>query len=43
MNLGGFSFETKELKESDVEDIRQIKNSGNLAAVGAHSAGRGLR
>jgi putative ABC transport system permease protein len=34
MNLGGFSFETKELKEADLEAIRHIKNSGNLAAVG---------
>jgi putative ABC transport system permease protein len=34
MSLGGFSFETKELKEADLEAIRHIKNAGNLAAVG---------
>ncbi|MBI4800596.1 MAG: ABC transporter permease [Desulfarculus sp.] len=34
MSLGGFSFETKELKETDLEKIRHIKNAGNLAAVG---------
>ncbi|MBI5522852.1 MAG: ABC transporter permease [Desulfarculus sp.] len=34
MSLGGFSFETKELKEADLEKIRHIKNAGNLAAVG---------
>lgn len=34
LSLGGFSFETKELKEADLEKIRHIKNAGNLAAVG---------
>lgn len=34
LNLGGFSFETKELKQADVEAIRHIKNAANLAAVG---------
>lgn len=34
MNLGGFSFETKEMKETDLEAIRHIKNAANLAAVG---------
>ena len=34
LNLGGFSFETKELKEADLGAIHKIKNAANLAAVG---------
>lgn len=34
LSLGGFSFETKELKEKDIKAIHHIKNAANLAAVG---------
>jgi putative ABC transport system permease protein len=34
LNLGGFVYEAKELRQEDLAGIRQIKNSSNLAAVG---------
>ncbi len=34
LNLGGFAFETKELRQADLERVRHIKNAANLAAVG---------
>lgn len=32
--LGGVSFDMKELKEEDIDKIRTIHNSGNIAALG---------
>jgi putative ABC transport system permease protein len=34
MALGGISFEMQEIREEDLEKVRTIKNSANLAAVG---------
>lgn len=34
LSLGGFSFQTNEIKQSELALIHQIKNAGNLAAVG---------
>lgn len=34
LSLGGFSFQTNEIKQSELALIGQIKNNGNLAAVG---------
>jgi putative ABC transport system permease protein len=34
LSLGGVSFEMQEIKEEDLEKIRDIKNSANVAAVG---------
>ena len=34
MSLGGVSFEMKEILEADLEGIRSIKNSKNIAALG---------
>ena len=34
LSLGGVSFDMKEIKEQDLERVRDIKNSANIAAVG---------
>ena len=34
LSLGGVSFDMKEIREQDLERVRDIKNSANLAAVG---------
>lgn len=34
LNLGGFVYEAKELRQEDLAGIHQIKNASNLAAVG---------
>ena len=34
LSMGGFSFETTQLKEADLAGIKSIKNSSNIAAVG---------
>lgn len=34
ISLGGFSFETSELKQADLARIRTIKNAANVAVVG---------
>lgn len=34
INLGGFSFETREIAQADLAKINHIKNAANLAAVG---------
>jgi len=34
LSLGGFSFETNEIRQSDLAGIKGIKNAANVAAVG---------
>lgn len=34
LSLGGFSFETHEIRQADLARIKHIKNAANLAAVG---------
>ncbi|MBU2551377.1 MAG: FtsX-like permease family protein [Proteobacteria bacterium] len=34
LSLGGFSFETREIREADLARLKTIKNAANIAAVG---------
>jgi putative ABC transport system permease protein len=34
LSLGGVSFEMQEIREEELEKVRDIKNSANIAAVG---------
>ena len=34
LSLGGVSFEMQEIREEELEQVREIKNSANIAAVG---------
>lgn len=34
LNLGGFAFETKEIRQADLARLAQIKNAANIAVVG---------
>lgn len=40
LSLGGFSFETTEIKEADLGAIKHIKNAANVAAVGPMVLGK---
>lgn len=40
LSLGGFSFETKEIRQQDLDAIKHIENAANVAAVGPMVLGK---